>query len=119
MEIKTHAIDRIFAYILEGFIKNMHPVAAFFVFVLAYSMFVLFLYGFDKKEALIKELKGTSWREKCVMLIKFLLGLLITYFLFYRLMIMTAMLDYPLPESVQFMGRGIISFLESVGLLSR
>lgn len=115
--MRVHLIDRIFALILEKLIGKYHPIVAFFVFVLIYFIFVFFARGFDQRELLMKELREMSWLQRLSLATKTFVGIYIAYFVFYRLMIMTAMLDYPLPNSIKIFGEFSVKFLESVGLL--
>jgi uncharacterized membrane protein len=115
--MKTHATDRFFAFILESLIGKFHPVVVFFVFVCIYFLFVFLVYGYDRRKKLIEEIRQMSWVQKVFIFAKTFVGIYVAYFIFYRLMIMTAMLDYPLPASIQIIGQSTISFLESVGFL--
>jgi hypothetical protein len=115
--MKTHATERFFAFILENLIGKLHPIAVFFLFVFIYFLFVFLVYGYDERKKLIDEIMQMSWLQRVLLVAKTFIGIYIAYFLFYRLMIMTAVLDYPLPMPIQVIGQSMTNFLELVGFL--
>lgn len=115
--MKPHLTDIFFANILEILIGKVHPIMAFFVFVFIYFLFVFLIRGYGSWKQLFQEIRQMSLRQRILLLVKTFLGIYIAYLLFYRLMIMTAIFDYPLPSFMQFIGQRIINFLVAINLL--
>jgi hypothetical protein len=75
------------------------------------------MYGHGRSDIIIKGFKQMTLLEKYLMVVKIFFAIFIIYFLFYRIMIMSGILGYPIPTVINTMVQLITNYLENVGLL--
>lgn len=101
-------------FVLESLIKNVDPYITFVLFVLIY-LFLFNAYPFPK-DKILRSFFKLDKKNKAKSIIMFIVVMAII-FLFYRLFIMTAILDYPMPACIEYLSNKLIIFLESIGVL--